>query len=77
MIRAIKTIDFIGMGDHEYTKIVIAKGGKKVVEKIMEVYPRSSEIQSLGKGALVHLASLEEADGVAGADAAEAAEMRL
>jgi hypothetical protein len=59
MERAIKTIDFIAMGDTEYTKVVIAKGGKAVIEKIVEVYPDSATIQSLGARALVVLQDLE------------------
>ena len=59
MERAIKTIDFIAMGDKEYTKVVIAKGGKAVIEKIVEVYPDSATIQSLGARALVVLQDLE------------------
>jgi hypothetical protein len=59
MERAIKTIDFIAMGDKEYTKIVISKGGKAVIEKIMEVYADSDSIQSLGDRALAAFASLE------------------
>jgi hypothetical protein len=58
MERAIKTMDFIGHGDKNYTRVVIQKGGKKVIEKIMEVYPRSTSIQRLGKGALASLAGL-------------------
>ena len=60
MERVIKTIDFICLGDKDYTKVVISNGGKLIVEKILELYPDAEHIQDHGLRCIMALEAVEE-----------------
>jgi hypothetical protein len=62
MVRAIKTIDFIAMGDPSYSLLVVKCGGKTMIAKIQGAYKASADIQTAATSALTAMEAAEKRD---------------